>query len=128
MRRILIYNLFITEYRTGKVIDLVYSGEYKGESEDNLSEILYGEYSNIEELKSETPFLTKWLVNASTNSKRIYKPTKDDFDLDAPRNFSKKWEVDNQAAIDQNIGTLTYNILFNILYLMGLNPKMRITS
>ena len=53
----------------------------------------------FEELKSETPFLTKWLVNASTNSKRIYKPTKDDFDLDAPRNFSKKWEVDNQAAI-----------------------------
>ena len=52
---------------TGKVIDLVYSGEYKGESEDNLSEILYGEYSNIEELKSKTPFLTKMV------SKRIYK-------------------------------------------------------
>ena len=107
---------------SGKVIDLVYSGEYKGESDDNLDQILYGEYSNIEQLKSEAPFLTTWLVNASTNSKRIYKPTKEDFDLDAPRNFSKKWEVDNQAVIDQGIGTLTYTY-YSTFIPDGLEPK-----
>ncbi|KGF42100.1 hypothetical protein HMPREF2139_04475 [Prevotella denticola DNF00960] len=108
--------------KSGKVIHLVYSGEYKGDSDDNLSDILYGEYSNIEQLKSEAPFLTTWLVNASTNSKRIYKPTKEDFDLDAPRNFSKKWEVDNQAVIDQGIGTLTYTY-YSAFIPDGLEPK-----
>ena len=107
---------------SGKVINLVYSGEFKGESDDNLDQILYGEYTNIEELKSEAPFLTKWLVNASMNSKRIYKPTKEDFNLDAPINFSKKWEVDNQAVIDQGIGTLTYTY-YSTFIPDGLEPK-----
>ena len=107
---------------SGKVINLVYSGEFKGESDDNLDQILYGEYTNIEELKSEAPFLAKWLVNASMNSKRIYKPTKEDFNLDAPINFSKKWEVDNQAVIDQGIGTLTYTY-YSTFIPDGLEPK-----
>lgn len=56
------------------------------------------------------------------NSKRIYKPTKEDFNLDAPINFSKKWEVDNQAVIDQGIGTLTYTY-YSTFIPDGLEPK-----
>jgi hypothetical protein len=73
-------------------INRLYTLNYEGT--DKTDSLIDGNFLNIDSLSS-FPSLLNYLEDKVKNCKFIYRPNKEDLDINNPKNFEKKWEVDN---------------------------------
>lgn len=93
-------------YVTGPVGNAVSYANYNftlvSLSDFTISELVYQElhlsderdFINLEDFKDK-PIILKYLEERAAKSKFVYKPTKEDLDMDNPKNYEKRWEIDN---------------------------------
>jgi hypothetical protein len=67
------------------MFELVYNDNHISDEQD---------FINIEDLKDK-PIILKYLEEKAAKSKFVYKPTKEDLDMDNPKNYEKRWKIDN---------------------------------
>ena len=88
---IISFNLF--DISTGQFLSLLYEGRDKDEN------TVEGEFTNTGEFNN-TPLILNFLEENAAKSRVIYRPTDEDLNLDNPKNYEKKWQVDNSNIPD----------------------------